>query len=215
MKKLLIAFSLMFALSVATPIYAQTVDNSDTPTIASLQSTIVQLLEQLIAQLEAQIASQTQTINDVSSKVDTVIQNTAAAPIVYGNLQTSQVASAPAPSPTVPSLPACADDGHGSIRSDNCVIVSPIVVQGGTTTVFTITASPYTFPPVTNMIGFGGVTNVTVSSDNSTMTYTAFVPALRSDQTQANFFVSLDDGLTDANGNHIGLSHPFLVSVTQ
>jgi hypothetical protein len=52
MKKSLLIFGLLFAFSF-NHVYAQTVD---TPTVSSLQATIVQLLEQLIAQLEAQIA---------------------------------------------------------------------------------------------------------------------------------------------------------------
>lgn len=196
MKKLLIAFGLIFALSsIATPIHAQTID-TDTPTLASIQATIVQLLMQEIAALEAQIAQ-------LSSKVDTVVQNTI--PVV-GNTPAPQVASAPAP--TTSSSPACINDGHGSINVANCVVVTPSTAVENSTTTFTITAAPYTFLPLQQMPGF------TISPDNATLTYTVLVPSI-ADARYGSVAIALNDGLQDANGNPIPVSHPIYIPITQ
>lgn len=216
MKKLLLVLGLVFSLSVIQPVHAQTVEIPNF-TISAECSQNISCLQQvldiwtelvnLFTQL-AQAQNQTsQNLTTVSSKVDTIIQNQG---VVGSNTIGTQIIGGSS-NPT-PSLPACTNSGFGSISAGNCVIISPNAetgVTGGTTVTFTITAAPYTFLPLTNMPGF------TLSSDNTTMTYTVDVPEFKTDGSPQNVVVSLNNGLVDPQGKPVPLSHPYYIPITQ
>lgn len=221
MKKPLITSLILGAFLLPSFAMAQTVvTTNDLATLkAQLTTLIMQEIAVLQSELDAMLATQTPAVTS--------------SPVAMGGTDPIEIPQ----TPVVAQLPACAKNGIIS----SCVVISPSTVQGGATTTFTITASPYFFQTGSGNTGTEACVNgtcigwvpangaragdtLTVAPDGSSLTYTSYVPALPDNLSPddpkyykyTNFLIDMGgSNLVDANGVSQSLGRLMYIPVTK